>query len=134
MSMVYTFVTIWVTNAVILWVANMLFSQNIVLGTMSLNSTAALLLSSAVLAWICTLAIPFFTLWEMKRGKILTPTDWMAGYLVVNAVALWLVSRAAEVFGLGISSWIFVIITAAVLDMVQGMVMMAVGKMMPSSQ
>ncbi len=59
-------------------------------------------------------------------GKALTTAHWMAGYLAINFVGLWVISRFSEQFGLGISAWWIVLILAAVLDFVQGMGMMLV--------
>lgn len=88
----------------------------------------ALLLSSGVLAWVATLALPLFTEIEMRKQMVLTPQHWMLGYLIINVVSLWVLARFAEAIGLGISSWVYVLGMAAVLDFVQGMVMMAYGE------
>ena len=52
----------------------------------------------------------------------------MIGYLVINFVGLWSVARGADVLGLGISSWMIVLVIAVVLDFIQGGVMMGLGK------
>lgn len=128
MMMVVAFFLMLFTNAIVISLANQFFPNLFVLGTMSLTYYPALLLSSGMLALITVLAIPFFTQWEMTQQKILTPMQWMGGYLVINFIGLWLIARGAEVFGLGIASWLAVLGLAVVLDFMQGMVMMALGK------
>lgn len=123
-----TFFLLWVVNALIILAANAVFPMNVVLGTMSLTPTIALILSSGVLAWAATVTLPIFTEIEIRKQMVLTPQHWMMGYLVINVISLWIVSRFAEAIGLGISSWVFVLGLAAVLDMVQGMTMMAFGQ------
>ena len=123
-----TFFLLWLVNALIILLANTLFPNNIVLGTMSLSHLTALILSSGVLAWAATVTLPLFTAYEIRQQTVLTPQHWMAGYLVINTLSLWVVGRFAEALGLGISSWVFVLGLAAVLDVVQGMTMMAYGQ------
>lgn len=127
-QMSITFFLMWLVNALVIALANVVFPNNIVLGTMSLSYYMALLLSSGVLAWVATLVLPLFTEIEMRKQMVLTPQHWMLGYLIINVVSLWVLARFAEAIGLGISSWVYVLGMAAVLDFVQGMVMMAYGE------
>jgi len=127
-QMSITFFLIWLVNALVIALANVVFPNNIVLGTMSLSYYMALILSSGVLAWVATLALPLFTEIEIRKQMVLTPQHWMLGYLIINVVYLWILARLAEAIGLGISSWVYVLGMAAVLDFVQGMVMMAYGE------
>jgi len=123
-----TFFLLWLVNAMVISLANSVYPMHVVLGTMSLSNTAALLLSSGVLAGIATLVLPLFTEVEMRKQMVLTPQHWMAGYLVINFVAIWAVARFADVLGLGMASWFFVFGLAVVLDFVQGLVMMFYGE------
>ena len=129
------FFLVWIVNMLVILLANALFPNNIVLGTMSLTPTVALVLSSGVLAWAITLAMPIFTEIEIRKQMVLTPQHWLIGYLLLNFIFLWVVARFADALGLGISSWFVVLILAAVLDFVQGMTIMAYGQARkPSSQ
>ncbi|HCR81464.1 MAG: hypothetical protein UY13_C0002G0156 [Candidatus Pacebacteria bacterium GW2011_GWB1_47_8] len=128
MMLVISYVTLLITNVIVLYLAQMWFPQYLVLGTMSLTATWALWLSMGKLALINTLAIPFFTEWEHRRGQALSSMDWMAGYFVVNFVGLWLVTRFADIFGLGVTSWVVVAVLALALDFVQGLAMMKLEK------
>lgn len=116
-------------NVVVIYFANMFFPQNIVLGTMSLSTTWALILSGTALSVLTVLVMPLLTEWELRNHRKLSPLEMMVTYLVINFGFLWLISRAAEFLGLGISSWIVVLLLAVVLDFFQGAVMMAVEKM-----
>lgn len=127
-DMSITFFLLWLVNAMVISLANSVYPTQVVLGTMSLSNTAALLLSSGVLAGIGTLVLPLFTEIEMRKQMVLTPQQWMAGYLVINFVAIWAVARFADILGLGMASWFFVFGLAVVLDFVQGLVMMFYGE------
>src|SRR3989344_1830019 len=122
------FFLLWLVNGFVIALANMFFSQQIVLGTMSISSTMALVLSSGILAWAATLTMPIFTEIEIRKQMVLTPQHWMTGYLIINFIALWVVARFADVIGLGMASWFFVLGLSAILDVVQGMTMMAYGE------
>lgn len=127
-QMSITFFLIWLVNALVIALANVVFPNNVVLGTMSLSYYMALLLSSGVLAWVTIVLMPVFTEIEIRKQMVLTPQHWMLGYLIINVASLWVITRFAEALGLGISSWVYVLGLAAVLDFVQGMVMMAYGE------
>jgi hypothetical protein len=129
MILVLSFAVLYIVNMIVIYFANMWFGLNVVLGTMSLSTLWALLLSAGTVAVINTFSIPFFHEWEMRRGKILSSWEWMAGYFVINVAAIWLVTRAAEIFGMGVSSWIVILVLAAVLDFVQGIGMMSLQSM-----
>jgi len=122
------FFLLWLVNGLVIFLANMLLPQQIVLGTQSISSVMALVLSSGILAWAATLTMPIFTEIEIRKQMVLTPQHWMIGYLIINFIAVWVVSRFADVIGLGMASWFFVLGLAAILDVVQGMTMMAYGE------
>lgn len=113
----------------VLFIANAIFPANVVLGTYSLTPAWALILVAEKLALIGVLAMPFVTYQEWKREKDFSPRDWMLTYFVVNTVAIWLISRFAANLGFGISSWFVAILLGAALDWVQGLAMMAYGKL-----
>jgi hypothetical protein len=129
MMMVISYVTVTVVSAVVIYLANMLFPDHIVLGTMSISMMWAVMLSAGKLGLITTLAMPFFTEFEIQRKKILSPMEFLIGFFVVNFAGLWFITRFAEIFGLGVSSWMVLIALAAVVDFAQGMAMMVVPKL-----
>ncbi|HZZ98368.1 MAG TPA: hypothetical protein VFG51_00365 [Candidatus Saccharimonadia bacterium] len=130
MMMVKTFVAMFVVNGVVLYVANMLFPSSIVLGNMSLSPMWAILLSMGALALVETLVMPFAHEIEKMMGRVMKPYEWMIKYLIVNFLSLWVITRFSGQFGLGVKSWLVVLVLAAVMDFVQGVVMMGMGKMM----
>lgn len=111
-----------VVNVLVIWLASSIFPQNIVLGTAAFTYWWAVFHSMAPFSLVGILAIPLFEYWQETKGEMLSKWDWMSGYLVVNFVALWVMSRFSEQFGLGFSAWWVVLILAAVFDLVQGFV------------
>lgn len=129
MLYVVTFVVLWAVNSIIIHFANAWFPQFLELGTANHSYLSAVLVSMGVLAVIDTFAIPFVHMYESKKGKMATPTEWMLVYFLVNTAAIWLIGRGAILTGLGISSWIVAVVLGLVLDIVQGFAMMGVEKM-----
>ena len=129
MILVITYFILFAVNSLIIYLANLWFPQNVVLGTQSLSPIWALFLSMGVLSFINTFAIPFINHYEKSRKQPLTPKGWMLAYLGLNFVGLWLITRAAEQLGLGITSWIIAAILAVILDVFQGIAMMQLEKL-----
>ncbi len=128
MMMVITFFATYAVSALVLYAANMFFPNAVVLGTQSMNTYWAIIHSMTALSLFLTLAMPFMTEIEKMKGRMLTPADWMTAYMVFNVVGLWAITRYSDQFGLGVSSWVVLVVLAAVLNFLQGMVMMAVGE------
>jgi len=128
LMMIYSFITLFIVNNLVLHVANMFFPDAIVLGTASISHWWAMYHSMFKLTVICTFIMPLVTFYEWKNKLTFSPKQWMATYLVVNFVALWCISRFADNLGLGFSSWFVILIFAGVLDMVQGVAMMVLGE------
>lgn len=124
MSVVVSYFTLMITSAIVFFLANLWFPQHIVLGTMNISMVWAILLSSGVVALIDTLALPFVTQWEQQRKKDATPAEMFTIFLVINFLIVWLITRVAEIFGMGVTSWLVVLSLAVALDLLQGMVMM----------
>jgi hypothetical protein len=128
LMMFYSLIILFVTNALVLLIANSLFPTHLVLGSMHVPYWWALYHSMFKLTVIDVFAMAFVTYYEWKKGVIFTPKQWMITYFVVDLVALWGITRFAEYMGLGVSSIFVLIIFAAVLDFIQGMAMLALGK------
>ncbi|OGY19282.1 MAG: hypothetical protein A3A65_04125 [Candidatus Chisholmbacteria bacterium RIFCSPLOWO2_01_FULL_49_14] len=129
MVMVLTFFNLFVINGLVVWLANSLFPQQVVLGTQFISKGWAIIHSMGTLALLGTFAIPFIREYEKSRGKMFSSAEWMVAYFVLNFVGIWLVARLAEQLGFGISSWVVALVLAVVLDVVQGMAMMQVEKL-----
>ncbi|MBI4099874.1 hypothetical protein HY440_02600 [Candidatus Microgenomates bacterium] len=126
-----TFVGLFVTNSVIIYLANSFFPGFVVLGTLAFTPVWAVFHSMLVLTLIDTFTIPFVHLYEKSRGKMFSSTEWMVAYFFVNLAGIWGVARFSEQFGLGIKSWLVAVALAIVLDFVQGVVMMQLQKLQP---
>ena len=122
MRLLCTYLIVPAVSALVIYLANMFFPQSVVLGTMSLSMPWAIALSAGKIALVTTFASAFFTEWEYRNGKLLSPSASIAGYLVVNLANLWFVSRFADIYGLGLSSWMVLVALAFTLNFVQAMV------------
>lgn len=120
------FLITMLVSAVVLYGANNMSPLQVVLGNQSLSLFWALVLSSGVIALVTTFVFPFISDFSAQMKHMLSPMEMMAVFLVVNFATVWLMSRVSQVFGLGISSWLVVLIVSIVLDVVQGAAMMLV--------
>lgn len=125
---VLSFFVLFLCNTLALYLANLLFPTNVVLGTFALTPFWALMLAGGKLTIISLLVMLLVPYKEWKTKKDLKPTDWMKLYFVVNTVSLYLVTRFAEIYGLGVSSWVVIVALALFMDVVQGITMMQFGK------
>lgn len=130
MQALWAYVVVTVVSAVVIYVANMFMPEQVVLGTMSLSPWWALALSAGKLGLIATAASILLAEWDNRRRKMMTPMQQMLAYFVVNVAGLWFISRFAEVYGLGLGSWVVVVVLAAIVDFVQGFAVMSSMKMM----
>ena len=125
-QMAHMFFVLLAVNSSVLWLANAFFPKMIVLGNAMLDRNWAIFLSMGMLSLIGILCVPIFEYYQAQKSKALTSMDWMVGYLVINFVAIWGITRFAEEFGMGISAWWIALILAAVMDFLQGLGMMLV--------
>lgn len=125
---VLSFFVLFLCNTLALYLANLLFPTSVVLGTFALTPFWALMLAGGKLTIISLLVMLLVPYKEWKTKKDLKPTDWMKLYFVVNTVSLYLVTRFAEIYGLGVSSWVVIVALALFMDVVQGITMMQFGK------
>lgn len=126
--LVISYLTLFLVNSLVIFLANIFFPEQVVLGTAHISKFLAIVYSMAVLAFIDTYAIILVKNFEEKKGRVLTKKKWLA-YLLVNFVGLWLIARLAELFGLGISSWWVVLMIAIALDIVQGISVIQIEKL-----
>jgi hypothetical protein len=110
-----------VVSVGVLYIANMLFPANVVLGNHLVTPMMGLLMSSIVISLLGVSATPLIE-WARKAFNLtLNASHWMLLYLVINTLVVWLVARFAEILGLGISSWVVALALGFVLDVVQGL-------------
>lgn len=125
---VINFVVMYLVNILVVYVAHLVFPNHVVLGNDQVTRNWSLVLAGLTFTTAITFLIPFIQRYEFMRGKLFSMNEWMALYAVINAGALWLVTRFAEQLGWGVSSWVVVVILALLLDFLQGMVVMMVQK------
>lgn len=128
LMMFYSLIALFVTNALVILIANAIFPHSIVLGSVHTPYWWALHHSMFKLTVVDVFAMVFVTYYEWKNSVVFTPKQWMITYFVIDLIALWGITRFAEYMGLGVSSFGVLLGLAFVLDMIQGMVMLAIGK------
>ena len=106
-----------------------MFPNAIVLGNEFITKGWAIIHSMGTLALINTFAIPVIRQIEIKKGRMLTPKEWMIKYFIINFVGVWGLARFSFELGMGISSWVVALFLAVILDVFQGIAMMQLEKM-----
>lgn len=127
--MVATYVVLFAVNGIVLTAAYWLFPKNIVLGTISISRTWAVIHSMGMLALLNTFAVPFVREYELTVNRMLSPLEWMIVYFLLNFAGVWLIARFADQVGMGITSWTVAALMAVALDLVQGAAMMQMEKL-----
>ena len=128
MTLVITYFVFFVINSLTVWLANVFFPDQVVLGTWHISRCWAIMLSMETLALINIFTIPFVKKYELKRGEAFSKNEWKIVYFLVNTVGVWLISRGSNQFGVGIKSWFVAVVLGLVLSVVQSMVMMQTKK------
>lgn len=115
----------WLINLAAIYIASLLYPEDIVLGNSLLPGGIALLIVSAVLTLIAT-QVPLI----MKTLRLKLTNQWLLGivYAITNIIILWLVARAAYYTGFGISSLLIALILGLVLAILQYGVNLAIVK------
>lgn len=129
-NFILTFVIMMIVNVVVLMLANLVAPNHVVLGTYSITPWWATYHSMFKLSVVTTLFMPLVTFYEWKNKTVFSPKQWLMTYFVVNLVMIWEITRFAENLGFGVSSFLVVVILAAVFNLAQGSAMMFSGKYM----
>lgn len=121
-----SFVCFWIANSAVFFIASQIFKGNVVLGNDRLAAYAAAILSGLIL----TVGNSFVSPLVAKSGlKIKNDYTWPAIFLAANIVLVWIIKRLAIVTGLGISSVLWVVIVAILVNLAQFAVAKATGAM-----
>lgn len=122
--------TAWVSftigGVLVVLLANLFFPQAVILGHHALSPFVGAVYAMATVALIAVGVMPVVEYLIKENNLKLTSTHWLLLYWVVNAGAVWLVGRFAEIVGMGISSWTVAVLIGLALDLVQGGLMMHV--------
>lgn len=107
---------IWFTNAVVLYLASLVFPSWVVLGNATLPGWMALVIASLILMLLLTQAMP-----AVKALKIKIEGKMQMGLIhgIVNIVGLWLLARGALYTGFGILSVWVAIALGVILTLIQ---------------
>ena len=117
--LVIAFFMFCVTNALVVWLFAAFFPDQIVLGTLHISRTWAIIHSVSSLALAQTFLPSFIRHYEIKKNITLSIKKWFNIYLVINAISLWVIGRLADQLGLGLASWRIVLALAIILSVVQ---------------
>lgn len=122
------FVLWFIGHVVVIYLANQMFPESVVLGTHFFSSMQALIYSMIVFTLIVVGMMPLVEHVAMSARKQLKTLDWIVIYFLINAVGLWVVARFAEQLGMGLKSWVVAVALAAVIDVVQGILIMKIAR------
>lgn len=115
-------VGMFIANSLVVYLAHLLFPSHIVLGTHQIDPWSALFMAMAVLSVVIVGVAPVVQLVADIARFRLSYRDWMVLYLVINTLTLWFIGRMAELIGMGLSSWLIVVLLGLILTGVQGLV------------
>lgn len=116
------FVAFFVVHAAVIYLANMFFPQLVVLGNHFFNPTLGLLYAVIPFTLVTVGSIPLIEHVGDAIKRKISNMEWMLYYFVINVAALWILARFAEWIGMGISSWLVVVVLGAIITFAQGMV------------
>jgi len=107
---------LWVVNLVIFLVANLFFSDKIVLGNALLPYVAAILITTFLLTAAIFLIKPAVNYTNLKiKGGL----NWFLIYIIANIVLVWVLARLATITGFGITSFLVAVVLGIVLNIGQ---------------
>ncbi len=113
-------------NGLVIYLAAYFYPGAVVLGNASLSSMAALLVTAILLTLIISQVEPL-----LKLTKVKLKSDFSMGivYGLVNIIGLWIIARAANYTGFGISTVSVAVILGIVLNLIQYLIWkMVMGK------
>jgi hypothetical protein len=107
-------------HMVVIYFANKWYPESVVLGNHFFSPMTGLLYAMIPFTLLTVAAVPIVEhLTDTTKWKM-TDWHWPVLYLVVNASGLWFLARFAEWLGMGLSSWMVVVVLAVIMDILQG--------------
>ncbi len=116
------FVFFMIAHSVVVFLGSVIFPSQLVLGTHLISPLLGLVQSMLVFTLLAVVATPVIEVLSAWTKVKLSDFHWIAGYFVINFFGLWGVARFAEILGMGVASWVVVVVLAVVFDLVQGIV------------
>lgn len=114
------FVLFLAANFAALYLMNKWWPTNIVLGTHFFSPMVALLYTVLPLSILAVGLVPVVEYIMDTTNWKANDYHWLVLSFVVNAAAIWSLTRFAEWVGMGVSSWMVVAAMAIVLTAIQG--------------
>ena len=110
------YIVYWVVTGLLLYAVNYFFPQSVVLGNHKLNSFEAALYGSFWITFVSWAIVDIFHSRGLKQDNLLM---FVATYFVADTAAIWMIARIPRLAGFGIINYQWVLITAAVLVVLQ---------------
>jgi len=122
------FLAFGVLHFVVVYLANMFFPAQVVLGNNIVSPLMALFYTVLPFTLLAVGAVPVIEYAGEIMKRSLSTMEWMIAYLVLNTVVFWGLARVAEWLGMGLASWMVALVLGAIVTFLQDMV---VGMIMP---
>lgn len=106
----------YAVNAAIIYLAGILFPQNVVIGNTSVESWASILVTALLVTLALMLVEPSL---KTLKVKVSNPAHIGIIYGIVNILTLWVLARGANWTGFGITSLWMAVIMGLVLNLAQ---------------
>ncbi len=110
------FLSLWLVNSALIYLANSFLPANYALGNDIFTPLQAAMFTGLVLNWI---------IWNVEKQlkefeiKLEGQMQMMLAYLLVNFASLWIFARLAFIFGFGVISFVWVFALALVANFAQ---------------
>ena len=122
MKKYYGFISFWILDSLLLYLASVVYPAAYTLGTFRLSTLWAAIVAGFIWTALVWFSEPIVSIVKLK----VTDKMKMVFYLFANFVSLWLVARIAFFSGFGVASFVWVFVLALVANFVQYFVMKVV--------
>ena len=122
MKKYYGFISFWVLDSLLLYLATVIFPAAYTLGTFRLSVFWAAIVAGFIWTALVWFSEPIVAIVKLKVSDKMK----MVFYLFANFVTLWFVARIAPYSGFGVASFVWVFLLALVANFAQWLVMKVV--------
>ena len=122
MKKYYGFISFWVLDSLLLYLATLAYPTAYTLGNFRLSTLWAAIVAGFIWTVLVWFSEPIVAIVKLKVSDKMK----MVFYLFVNFVALWLVARIAPYSGFGVASFVWAFLLALVANFAQRLVMKVV--------
>ena len=113
------FISFWVLDSLLLYLATVVYPAAYTLGTYRLSTLWAAIVAGFIWTALVWFSEPIVAMVKIKVSDKMK----MFFYLFANFVALWLVARIAPYSGFGVASFVWVFLLALVANFAQYLIM-----------